>query len=343
LLFWGLLGSVLVSVVFSIDPFYSFGRLQDQPLKAIIIFCLFSTVLSSETRLRKFVSVTVPVLLFTLAVGYYSYFAYDLPLMKPVTEIRHAWHARFAMDINTLLPFTFVILLMTKNIKLKIALGITILTSISAIILSTSRGGLAAFLCILFAWIIYLVRKRAINTRALLAGGAVIIVLSLIVIGASPNSRSRLARISHDIGDLHLRTEIWARLVASASQRPITGWGYGSDIFEMDEPFENTPFKEAPVHIKDAFRNPHNSFLKIVFHQGSLGLVLYGALLITATVSFWRGAFSTDGLRSLILFACASIMIGTFFVNSVVENPHLADLTLILGIGMAARHATPES
>jgi O-antigen ligase len=336
LLFWGFIGTILFSVVFSIDPLYSFKSLRGSPLKSVMMFCLLSTVLCDERRLKRVAYLTFPILVFTISVGYYSYFAYDLPLMKPVTSLRHAWHARFAMDINALLPFALVLLFMAKDFGYRALLTITTLAGISCVILSTSRGGMASFLCIVGIWLIYFVKKSQVNIKIILAGAAVILVLSAGIITSSSNITQRLSAFGKDIKTLHERTEIWTPLISAAVHKPLFGWGYGSDIFSMDKPFENTPGKKAPVHIKPPFRNPHNSFLQIFFHQGIAGLIPYILLLVAATVYFWRGAYRTAGFQSYVLMACASIMVGTFLVSSIVENPHLTDLTFILGIGVGA-------
>ncbi len=342
ILFWSFIATILISVISSIDTLYSFQSLRGEPLKSVIIFCLISTVLSDEKRLKKFIYLSFFLLVFTISVGYYSYLAYALPLMKPVTNLRHAWHSKFAMDINTLLPFTFVLLLITKDMRFKIILLVTIITGILGVILSTSRGGLAAFLCILAIWLIYVLRKYRINIKVMLASVIMIALLSGSVLYSSPNIRQRFSDLSHDITTFHERTEIWGPLIAAAAEKPILGWGYGPKIFVMDKPFEKTPYKMAPVINNPAFRNPHNSFLKIFFHQGIAGLIPYTVLLVIATGGFWRDAYNTNNFKSYILIACTSILIGTYFVNSIVENPHLTDLALILGIGLAAKNLRRE-
>jgi O-antigen ligase len=342
ILFWVFLATVFTSAIFSIDPLYSYKSLRGDPLKSFMFFCLISTTFPDQKRLKRFIYLSYFILIFTVSVGYYSYFAYDLPLMKPVTAIRHAWHARFTMDINTLLPFTLIIFMLSKNIWSRTILSITFLISMSAVIMSTSRGGIAAFICISLVWLIYLVSKKRINLKVLLAGVIAILLLLGTIVAYSPNVKQRYEGIARDINTLHERVDIWKPLIATALERPVTGWGYGPDIFIMDEPFANTTYKKAPVHIKGAFRNPHNSFLKIFFHQGIIGLISYIALFICTVLSLWKNAYSSNGLKSYILMACTSIMIGTFFINSIVENPHIMDLTLILGIGLAAKNIKNE-
>ncbi len=278
ILFWVFWATILTSVVFSIDPLYSFKSLRDYPLKSLIIFCLISTTLADEKRLKRFVYISYVILVFTVSVGYYSYWAYDLPLMKPVTSLRHAWHARFAIDINTLLPFTLVIFLITKDIRLKILLFVTIVAAVAAVILSTSRGGIAGFLTMAVIWLIYISKRYRLNMKLILSGIILVVIISGTILYSSPQIKARFSNVGRDIVTLNERTDIWKPLVYAASQRPVFGWGYGSEIFKKDLPFENTPFKVAPVNQKSAFRNPHNPFLRIFFHQGIVGLIPYATI-----------------------------------------------------------------
>ncbi len=343
LLFWGNIASILIAVPFSIDPLYSLSSLKIDPLKAIIIFCLVSTMLSGEKSLKRFVTLSVFLLALTISVGYYSYWAYDLPLMRPLTVIRHAWHSRFAIDLNTLMSFTFVLYLLNKDRKPSVLLLMLIAAGISGVILSTSRGGLAGFVFIVFVWMIYFQLNQRLNSKIVAASSVFIVLIFTSALFLSPVMKNRLFFDKENILSIGERTPIWGPLLSAAFQKPFLGWGYGSNIFSMDLPFENTPYKIAPVNYKRAFRNPHNPFLRIFFHQGIAGVILYAALLIAAIRAFWRDALDSQGMKSYILMTCAGILVGTYIVNAMVENSQLRDLSLILGIGLAAKNIKNEN
>ncbi len=343
ILFWCFMATIITSVVFSIDPLYSFSSLKEYPLKSVIIFCLVSTTLSSEERLKRFAGLTFFLLLFTIAVGYYSYFAYDLPLMKPVTALRRAWHARFAVDLNTLMAFTFIILLRTKSTAWKIMLLVTISTAILGVILSTSRGGLAGLIVMSLVWILFLHGMKRNRLKLIVSYFALFIVMFSVSLYFSPELKRKFIDDKKEIMSLDRRTEIWGPLVAAASERPVFGWGYGSRLFRIDRPFENTSYNVAPVNIDPAFRNPHNAFLRVFFHQGIVGLVFYLLLLIVSTVTFWRKASDSVDFRRYMLIACTGILIGTYFINAIVENSELPDLAFILSLGLAAGYMRSEN
>lgn len=342
LLFWGFTATILIAVVFSIDPVYSFYSLREVPLKSVIIFCLVSTALSDEKRLKRFAGLTFFILVFTIAVGYYSYFAYDLPLMKPVTAIRRAWHARFAVDLNTLIPFTFILLLMTRNIKWRIVLLVTVSAGILGVILSTSRGGIAGSVSMALVWIFFLSGMKRNRLKLIASFFVLFLLMFSMALSFSPELKRKFIGDKNEIISLNRRTEIWGPLVAAAFQRPLFGWGYGPRIFIHDKPFENTPYKVAPVNNDPAFRNPHNPFLRVFFHQGIAGLGFYLLLLIVATVTLWRDVSGANGFKRYMLIACTGILTGTYFVNAIVENSELPDLAFILALGLAVRYMKNE-
>jgi len=339
LLFWGNIASIVLAVIFSIDPVYSFYSLRLDPLRSVIIFCLYSTVLSDRKRLETFIYIALVMLVFILSQGYYSYWAYDLPLMRPLTTLRHSWHARYAVDINTLLPFSLIVFSLRNDIRWRVILSVTAILGVSGIILSTSRGGLAGLISMLIIGLVYFLKTGRLNYRLALAG----LLLFIIAFSVSFNMSSKLQnklRNKKDLLSFGRRTEIWAPLLSAAMQRPIVGWGYGEKLFKIDRPFQNTPYKKAPMHKDPAFRNPHNPFLRIFFHQGIIGVILYIALLIVTTLTFWKATNTADldEFTRYILLSCTGIIVGTFFINAIVENCQLRDLAFVLGIGLAAKN-----
>jgi O-antigen ligase len=238
--------------------------------------------------------------------------------------------------------------LTTKDKRIKVVLFGVFILSISALILSTSRGGWAGFLGSAAVWTVYMSMSYGISAKRIAAVFFVIAVIAATVVYFSPNIKERFTSIKSDAASFHERTDIWTPLVAAALERPVFGWGYGPKIFTMDKPFENTPYKAAPVNIKPAFRNPHNPFLRVLFHQGVAGLIPYIALLIVAAGTFWNEAVfrgrntsylkkgESADMKNYILVACTSIIIGTYFVNAIVENSHITEVAFVLGLGLAA-------
>ena len=346
LIYWGFMISTFVSAVFSIDIRYSFKELDGDFLKPLLFFPVLATVLSDNKRLKRFAWLALFLLIFLVANGFYSYLVYNMPMMLSETPLRHAFHNRFARDLNLFLAFSFALLLMTKAVISRIFIALAVLTGIFSLILTVSRGGIIAFLAISAVWLASSFRRRYVHLKPVLIGVLLAVVLSgVIAYVFVPDIKKRISLVTqteNQIVTLNKRTTIWMPVLYAAMKRPFFGWGYGEKIFRRDTPFEGTPYKTSPYKQDIQLRDPHNTFLSELFTQGIVGLGLYLALLITATGRFWKGTYSTNETTNYILLACTSILIGTYFVHSMVEVVKFRYLTLILGIGLAAKHVNSE-
>jgi O-antigen ligase len=346
LLYWGFMISTFLSAVFSIDMQYSFRELERDFLKSLLFFPVLATVLSDNKRLKRFVWLAFFLLVFLVANGFYSYLVYNMPMMLSETPLRHAFHNRFARDLNMFMAFSFALLLMTKVVAARVLIILMVLTGIFSLILTVSRGGIIAFLAISMVWLANSFRKRYVHIKPVLIS----VILAVVLLGVIayvfvPDIKKRISMVSQtedQIVTLNKRTTIWMPVLYASMQRPLFGWGYGEKIFRTDTPFEGTPYKTSPYRRDIQLRDPHNTFLSELLTQGIVGLGLYLALLITAARGFWRGTHSTNETKNYMLLACTSILLGTYFVHSMVEVVEFRSLTLILGAGLAAKHVNSE-
>jgi O-antigen ligase len=343
LLFWGNIISIILSIVFSIDVLYSFRASEGDFLKSILLFPVLTTILTDKNRLKRFIYVSLFLLLFTSSAGFYSYLVHGTSIQKIDTPLRHAMHNRFARDLNSLLPFAFVLLFITRGLMSRILISMVILAGISTLIFSLSRGGVIAFLSTMGVWLLYSLRKKEVNLKFVLVSiPLAFILLGMVLYYFSPDIRNRVSSTKTELTTFNERTPAWIPVIYAAAERPIFGWGCGNKIFRMDLPFEKTPQKVSPFKTGFALKNPHNTFLSKLFHQGIVGLTLYLTLLIVATITFWKKSLSSHGLKSFILIACTSVLIGTYFIHSMAEVVTLKYLTLILGVGIAAQNVSSE-
>ena len=335
---WVYLGTVIISALFSIDPLYSLKELRDDPLKFAFLFPVITTVISDEKKIKKTVSVCFFALIFIVTAAYYSYMVYDLEMLKPNTALVHAWHGRFGRYLCLLMPFSFILYFILKRRDLKIILTFLLGASVFALLLSTSRTGYAAFIIIVLVWSYHLSKKTVINVK-----NAVVLILTVFILsGVSayfifPDVSARIDTSGTHIYDLNERTQIWRSAGHAIKQRPLTGWGYGDRIFHQEEPYTETPYIEPPV------KGPHNVFIQIAFHQGILGLIPYVLLLSIAVATFWKAARDSTGIKSYMLVACVSIVIGNFIVQNMLSFSEFNHLAVVLGLGMAAKGTDENS
>ncbi|RJR22733.1 MAG: O-antigen ligase domain-containing protein [Nitrospiraceae bacterium] len=332
---WIYVAAIVISAVFSMDPSFSLKELKDEPLKFVFLFPVIATVMSDEKRLVRTAYVSLAALLLIVFAGYYSYIFHDIPMLKPDTAWVHAWHTKFAAYVNTYLPLACILFFVWNKTGPKINLAASAIISVIALILSTSRGGYLAFFVILIVWLLYLSKKKGHNMKVAVAA----LMSILLIFGAasymfSPRVRERISQTPEEIYTANARTDLWRAALYAFKERPLTGWGYGANIYMRDEPYRDTPYKKAPQTEKDQ----HNMFIKIMFHEGIVGIVPFVLLIMAAIRGFWKEAFSSTGVKSYMLIACASIFIGNYVVQAMLETLFkLQYIAVVLGLGMAAR------
>ena len=350
ILFWIAMGVSIFSVFFSIDPLFSFMELRDEPLRSVLLFPVIATVMTEEKRLVRASHVMLFTALLIVSIGYYSYLVHSIDVLKPDTPLMHSWHNKFARYLCALLPFAFIVYFIWKRIWLKIFLIISLIYSVVALILSTSRGGYIAFFSMICVWAVYLSREKGFSLKKAFS----IIFVSVFLVGTlswvffSP-VRERMSLLPEQLSTINKRMDAWLPGLYAFRERPVFGWGYGERIFHQDEPFKGTPYKKAPL--TETYQGsgvyepigPHNTFLKILFHQGLVGFLPYVALILFAIWDFWRKTGPRSKLKSYFLVSCVSVLIGNYILHSMLAVHYLPHLAVILGFGIAATGVHEDS
>ena len=340
---WIFLGVSIFSVIFSIDPSYSFPALRKEALKIALLFPVITTVMADEMKLKRAAYVSFFTSLLIVFIGYYSYLTHDIQVLRhdiPLMDSGVTGHNKFARYLNTLLPSAFILFFLWKKRGLKALLTVSLIISVFALILSTSREGYLAFFGIVFTWTIYLARAKGYNLiKVISCITAIFLILGIASWFSSSGVRERISLTTEQLSTLNERTEIWVPAIYAFKQKPFFGWGYGKRIFYQDEPYKETPFKKAPT------KGPHNTFLRILFLQGIVGFIPYAFLLLFAIKRFWYEAFKTTGIRSYILVACVSVLIGNYIINSMFADLERLSLyfAVVLGLGIAAKGINENS
>ncbi|MEW6601025.1 MAG: O-antigen ligase family protein [Nitrospirota bacterium] len=335
------IAAVVISAVFSMDPSFSLKELKDEPLKFTLLFPVIATVMADERRLIKAAYASLAALLLIVSAGYYSYIFHDIPMLKPDTAWVHAWHTKFAAYVNTYLPLSCILFFTWNKTGPKVFLTAAVLVSVLALVLSTSRGGYLAFFVVLLVWSIYLSVKKGYNLKITMAAFMIVLVIfGAVAYSFSPRVRERISQTPDEIFTANARTDLWKAAFYAFMERPLTGWGYGANIYLRDEPYRDTPYRKSPQHEKDQ----HNMFVKVLFHEGVIGIVPFVLLMAAAVRVFWKGAFSAGGVKSYMLIACASIFIGNYVVQAMFETLFkMQYIAVVLGLGMAAGGINEDS
>ena len=329
--FWIFSGLTLVSVILSIDLSYSFRELKSDYLKSLILMPVLATVLADERRLLRAVRIMAGVGLFIALTGYYSYFAHGLDIVKADTRVLHTWHNRFARYLNIFLPFTFILLVIRGNRWLRAGIGLTLALMAAAVVLSSSRGGMAALAVSSAVWLLYLITNVPQESKRRIYAASVAAGLCLAALVFYPGIKGRRAITQGELSTFNKRTEAWEPSLQAIQRRPIAGWGYGVGIFKRNEPYQTGKFVKTPTI------TPHNSFVSVLFHQGLLGLLSYAAMIVLAIREFMKKADSMAP-AALVLVACVSVILGSYVFHSIVDSieKETIHLAFVLGMGLAA-------
>ncbi len=320
----------ILSVINSIDPIFSLNAMREVFIKGVVIFPILATKFNSEDSLKKLaLAFTISASIMTF-VGFYSYLFKDIPVLKPDVYFLHLWHNKFARYLNLLIPFIFVLFLYSKHkIYRLLTMGVIIL-SVLGLVLSTSRGGYAAFISIAFIWTLFLFKKKNKKLQNALFYLIFIFVITVAFIFIiSPTLRERLTTVE----SFKERFNVWTTAFESFKERPLLGWGFGPKMVRREEPY-------TPTDYNPPLKGMHNTFFMIAFTQGIIGLISYLGLLLYSIIFCWKNANIKEAnvFASLMFISILSILVGNYLVHSMLELVGFLELSIILGISVAAKN-----
>ena len=139
--------------------------------------------------------------------------------------------------------------------------------------------GVAVFLAAI------LLMRHASTPRARSATYAVIAAAAAAVTALSLVFQSQLLQLVGKSDNLTGRSGIWDTVIALAQQRPVFGWGWVSFWPPWVEPFKNLIIRNGVMQL-----HAHNAWLDVWLQLGIVGLIVFGALVITTLVRSWLTA-----------------------------------------------------
>jgi len=293
-----------ISTVFSMDRWYSLDEFRGEILKQLMLFLIVVNNMRNPKQIRNLLIGLFSGAVCMSIVGIVGYY-----MGWTVYEGRTiSWYSN--MDYTTLPCY----------LAINVALALSILycrknrtqTLLSLLGLTT--------VCV---WCILLTFTRAVWVALGVGGSFISIVyrkyqnlfllaLIIIVIVVFPNPfQKRLLSIA-DLRNylvpgaiLSERVIAWKSALDMIKDRPLTGIGYGAELFKKIYPLYIYPGAKEPMTYA------HNLFLDITVQMGIPGLIVFVWLLI----SYFRGAItayrqvSSPFLRAIILGSITSIII----------------------------------
>jgi exopolysaccharide production protein ExoQ len=174
----------------------------------------------------------------------------------------------------------------------RVVSAIFLLAALVDIALTRSATVFVAGLVVAVAAIVLLLIRHtttARGRRATWVGSLVVVVLGII---AALLLRADILRILNKTSTLTGRTNIWAAVIHLAEQRPVAGWGWISYWVPHVPPYDKPVFNIGGVQYLQA----HDAWLDVWVQLGIIGLVVFGALAISALVRSWEIAIDRPQL-----------------------------------------------
>lgn len=132
---------------------------------------------------------------------------------------------------------------------------------------------------------VVLLLRRATTPRARGWTFAALIAAAAVAAAVIVFARGTLLELLGKSSDLTGRLGIWEKVTELAAQRPAFGWGWVSYWVPWAEPFDTLAFRNG-VRMLQA----HNAWIDVWFQLGAVGLVVFGALVLSTVVRTWLAA-----------------------------------------------------
>lgn len=204
-----------------------------------------------------------------------------------------------------------------------IALGVLALTRSSTVLIA----GVAVALVAVFLW---LVRRRPEERRApWFVGGGLIAAAGITGVIVF---RDNLLALLGKSPDLTNRLDIWDTVLGLASQRPAVGWGWTGYWWPWVEPYQGLiVIKGVPYY------QAHNAWLDIYLQLGIVGLVVFGALVISTLGRGWSRALDLAHGRGKAIGLLPVLVTVLLIVHSLAESRLLIEIGFALLVVFAIR------
>ena len=179
----------------------------------------------------------------------------------------------------------------------------------ATLVLTRSATITAALVAVLLVLGMILALRRAASPRARLAvyGGIGVVLAG--VAGSVLAFRPLLLDLLGKSDDLTGRLDIWDAVTGLAAQRPVFGWGWVSFWAPWVAPFDDLVTRNGVIQL-----HAHNAWLDVWLQLGVVGLLVFGALVVTTAIRSWllatdrvvtgqgdRGSFSSLSLLPPLL------------------------------------------
>ncbi|MEP6480432.1 MAG: O-antigen ligase family protein [Rhodoglobus sp.] len=202
---------------------------------------------------------------------------------------------------------------------------------VAAVALAFSRSAtiIAALVVVVVVGIAALLVRRAQAPRARTITYASIIGLAAVGAVATFILQKQVLAILGKSEDLTGRLDIWATVIHLAQQRPIVGWGWISQWVPWVAPFDHLVFRNGVRQL-----HAHNSWIDMWFQLGIIGLIIFGALVLSTLWRSWALAVDRPQTapKKLLPYTVEALLPLLVLTALIVQS--LAESKLLVEFGM---------
>jgi O-antigen ligase len=319
------LAAALLSLVWAVNPAYSFKEIRGELLKGLLVFYLALYSLQTSERLRQTWLVLLAGSALLLAVAFWDFFQAGGTLNDYYIRARslHSGYGSYGTYLITVFPYLLVLFLAPLDRWQRIgALVITAGTACAIYVTFGRAMWLAAGVEVLLVagW---LKKGKVLLVLVLLGALAVLVVPRTVWFHGErlPEAADGVSRqMGGTGGDL---LDIWKLAVAHIREDPFRGIGFGRHSFS--EAFSDFRASHQPL-----LWHAHNTLLNLTFQTGIQGLL---AVLWVFGVILWKtlrppATDASDPWTGLFSLATGVMVVG-FLVRNFFDDFFVDDNALL--------------
>ncbi len=326
--------------------------------------------LDTETTLKKCVAGMILLASLASVFAVYQSMTGDYPLgsvihpqvdvlLKPVPDMDGRvggvglFFSRLTLAHMLLFPFCWIAALLLEPVGLKTKLGLVVaFVCVSAGLVFTWTR--AAWLIACLAGLVLVVARLRNHTKICIVTGAVVLGLVAGAFWLSPTMRDRMTA-SFAGGRDWGRLTLWQTALDLASEKPITGHGYGSFQNVAGQRIEQRLKQMGKKRFSGIIAWAHNNLLTFLAQTGVIGafafcflFVLYfkGALKALRSMcpdQHFMTGFIRGSMAAVATFLAAGLFHDTFFDGEVVFCLWFTMAASLAGVRLAHRPGNPST
>ena len=208
--------------------------------------------------------------------------------------------------------------------------------AVAALALTRSSTVLIALAAVVLVGVFLgLVRATSGARRGLVYGGGAVVALGIAAVGIFANGL--VLQVLGKSAELTHRTQIWAKVLELANQRPAAGWGWVGYWVPWVEPFKHLAVIGGVTYLQ-----AHDAWIDVYFQLGIIGLIVFGLLVLTTLFRSWIMAIEAGPRRARLVELFPFLVMVALIVHSVAESRLLVEICFSLLVIAAIRTAQRE-